>query len=298
MPVRGSEVKPWAVLRPWVAAALTQAPRACYLPGMTTFLTTPQGRHIAYHQTPGKGPGVVFLGGFRSDMSGSKAQALQAWAEATGRAFLRFDYSGHGQSHGAFVDGAISDWREDAAAVIEVLTEGPQILVGSSMGGWISLLLARDIPDRVAGFIGIAAAPDFTERMWEAEFTLGERTTLLEEGVFLRPSDYSDDPYPITLRLIEDGRQNLVMNGPLHLYMPVRLLQGSADTDVPPSIAISLFHQISSPDLRLTLVKDADHRFSTPPCLAMITEAIEDVIRAREALPLEESEGLQVSNIG
>ena len=264
---------------------------------MTTFLTTPQGRHIAYHQTPGKGPGVVFLGGFRSDMTGSKAQALQAWAEATGRAFLRFDYSGHGQSHGAFVDGAITDWREDAAAVIEVLTEGPQILVGSSMGGWIALLLARDMPDRVGGFVGIAAAPDFTERMWEAEFTLAERTTLLEDGVYLRPSDYSDDPYPITLRLIEDGRKNLVMNGPLHLAVPVRLLQGSADTDVPSTVAISLFHQISSPDLRLTLVKDADHRFSTPSCLSMITEAVEDVIRARDVLPLDEPSGLKVSNI-
>ena len=162
------------------------------------------------------------------------------------------------------------------------------------MGGWISLLLARDMAPRIAGFIGIAAAPDFTERMWEAEFTLAERTTLLEEGVFLRPSDYSDDPYPITLRLIEDGRQNLVMNGPLPLHMPVRLLQGSADTDVPPTVAISLFHQITSPDLRLTLVKDADHRFS---CLAMITEAIEDVTRAREALPVEDSPGLKVSNI-
>jgi pimeloyl-ACP methyl ester carboxylesterase len=264
---------------------------------MTTFLTTPQGRHIAYHQTQGKGPGVVFLGGFRSDMSGFKAQALHSWAEATGRAFLRFDYSGHGQSHGAFVDGTITDWREDAAAVIDVLTEGPQILVGSSMGGWIALLLARELGPRIAGFIGIAAAPDFTERMWEAELTLAERTALLEEGVFLRPSDYSDEPYPITLRLIEDGRQNLVMHGPLPLHMPVRLLQGSSDTDVPPTVAISLFHQISSPDLRLTLVKDADHRFSTPPCLAMITEAIDDVTRAREALPLDEGVDLKVSNI-
>jgi pimeloyl-ACP methyl ester carboxylesterase len=285
------------MFRPWVATTLPKYPSACYLLSMTTFLTTPQGRHIAYHQTQGKGPGVVFLGGFRSDMSGSKAQALQAWAEATGRAFLRFDYSGHGLSHGAFVDGAISDWREDAAAVIDVLTEGPQILVGSSMGGWIALLLARDLGPRIAGFVGIAAAPDFTERMWEAEFTLAERTTLLEEGVFLRPSDYSDEPYPITLRLIEDGRQNLVMNGPLHLPMPVRLLQGSADTDVPPTVAISLFHQIASPDLRLTLVKDADHRFSTPACLAMISEAVEDVTRARDALPVEEHPGLKVSNI-
>jgi pimeloyl-ACP methyl ester carboxylesterase len=265
---------------------------------MTTFLTTPQGRHIAYHHVPGKSPGVVFLGGFRSDMTGTKAQALQAWAEATGRSFLRFDYSGHGQSHGAFVDGAITDWREDAAAVIEVLTEGPQILVGSSMGGWIALLLARDLGPRIAGFVGIAAAPDFTERMWEAEFTLAERTTLLEEGVFLRPSDYSTEPYPITLRLIEDGRLNQVLNGPLHLPMPVRLLQGSIDTDVPASVAISLFHHIISPDLRLTLVKDADHRFSTPPCLALITEAVEDTLRAREALPVETPADLQVSNLG
>jgi pimeloyl-ACP methyl ester carboxylesterase len=264
---------------------------------MTTFLTTPQGRHIAYVHTPGKGPGIVFLGGFRSDMSGTKAQALQSWAEATGRSFLRFDYSGHGQSHGAFVDGAISDWREDAAAVIEVLTEGPQILVGSSMGGWIALLLARELGPRVAGFVGIAAAPDFTERMWEAEFTLAERTILLEEGVFLRQSDYGDEPYPITLRLIEDGRQNLILNGPLHLQMPVRLLQGSADNDVPPAVAISLFHHIASPDLRLTLVKDADHRFSSPPCLAMISEAIEDVVRSREALPVDDGIGLKVSNI-
>jgi pimeloyl-ACP methyl ester carboxylesterase len=203
-----------------------------------------------------------------------------------------------GQSHGAFVDGAITDWREDAATVIEVLTEGPQILVGSSMGGWIALLLARDLGPRIAGFVGIVAAPDFTERMWEAEFTLAERTALLEEGVVLRPSDYSDEPYPITLRLIEDGRQNQVLNGPLHLPMPVRLLQGSADTDVPPTVAISLFHQIISPDLRLTLVKDADHRFSTPPCLALITEAVEDVLRARDALPLDDSDALKISNLG
>ena len=262
---------------------------------MTTFLTTPQGRHIAYHQTPGKGPGVVFLGGFRSDMSGSKAQALQSWAEATGRAFLRFDYSGHGASHGAFVDGAITDWREDAAAVIDVLTEGPQILVGSSMGGWISLLLARDMAPRIAGFIGIAAAPDFTERMWEAEFTLAERTTLLEEGVFLRPSDYSADPYPITRRLIEDGRQNLVLQSPLQLQVPVRLLQGTADIDVPPQVALVLLDHIAGPDLRLTLVKDADHRFSSPACLTLLTETLAEILGSREPAAMPE---LLLSNAG
>jgi pimeloyl-ACP methyl ester carboxylesterase len=264
---------------------------------MTTYLTTPQGRHLAYHRTQGKGPGVVFLGGFRSDMTGAKALHLQAWAEATGRGFLRFDYSGHGQSHGAFVDGAISDWREDAAAMIETLTEGPQVLVGSSMGGWIGLLLAREMPSRVAGLVGIAAAPDFTERMWEAELTLAERETLLDEGLFLRPSDYSDEPYPITLRLIEDGRQNLVLNTPLPLPMPVRLLQGTADSDVPPSVALSLLSHIASPDLRLTLVKDADHRFSTPPCLAMITDAVQDVLLSREVMAADAVPELQNSNI-
>jgi pimeloyl-ACP methyl ester carboxylesterase len=245
---------------------------------MTTYLTTPQGRHIACHRTEGRGPGVVFLGGFRSDMTGSKAMALQAWAETTGHAFLRFDYSGHGASRGEFTDGAITDWREDAAAVLSVLTEGPQVLVGSSMGGWIALLLARAMPDRVAGLVGIAAAPDFTERMWTKEFTAANRAQLLDRGVVRRPSDYSDAPYPITRRLIEDGRQNLVLDRPLALSMPVRLLQGSADTDVPPATAQQLFNHITSPDLRLTLVRDADHRFSSPACLTLICQTVEEVL--------------------
>ncbi len=247
---------------------------------MTTYITTPQGRHIAYVRTPGKEPGVVFLGGFRSDMTGSKALHLQAWAEASGRAFLRFDYSGHGASRGDFVNGAISDWREDAAAVIETLTEGPQVLVGSSMGGWIGLLLARDMPGRVAGFVGIAAAPDFTEAMWEHRFSMAERTRLVEDGVVMLPSEYSDAPYPITLRLIEDGKANLVLNGPLHLPMPVRLLQGTQDADVPAAVALGLLDHISSPDLRLTLVRDADHRFSAPACLTLLVETVEAVVAA------------------
>lgn len=249
---------------------------------MTTYLTTPQGRHIAYHRTEGRGPGIVFLGGFRSDMTGSKALQLQAWAEATGHAFLRFDYSGHGASRGAFVDGSIGDWRDDAAAVIEVLTDGPQILVGSSMGGWISLLLARDMPEHVAGLVGIAAAPDFTERMWGDEFSAADRKALLEEGILHRPSDYSDEPYPITRRLIEEGRQNLVLDRPLTLPFPVRLLQGTDDTDVPPAVALGLLDHIDSPDLRLTLVKGADHRFSTPACLTLLTATVEELLHARE----------------
>ncbi|HMS95370.1 MAG TPA: alpha/beta hydrolase [Tabrizicola sp.] len=243
---------------------------------MTTFLTTPQGRHIAYHQTQGRGPGVVFLTGFRSDMTGSKAMHLQAWAEATGRAFLRFDYSGHGASHGAFEDGAISDWREDAESVISALTEGPQILVGSSMGGWIALLLARTRPERVAGLVTIAAAPDFTVRMWQTEFSAEDRDRLLREGRVERPSDYGD-PYVITSRLITDGGENLVLDQPLALQMPVRFLQGTADRDVPPSVALGLFDHATGADVRLTLVKGADHRFSTPDCLSLLVATITEL---------------------
>lgn len=245
---------------------------------MTDHLTTPQGRRIAHHQTPGAGPGVVFLGGFRSDMEGTKALHLQAWAQARDRAFLRFDYSGHGQSSGDFLDGAIGDWFEDALAVIAARTEGPQVLVGSSMGGWIALLVARALPDRVAGLVGIAAAPDFTEDSMWAGFSPDQRAELEAAGQVALPSDYSDAPYIITRRLIEDGRRHLVLRAPLALPFPVRLLQGTADADVPPSVALRLMDHAESPDLRLTLVKGADHRFSTPACLALIETAIEEVL--------------------
>ena len=241
------------------------------------FLTTAQSRTIAYHQTPGTGPGVVFLGGFKSDMTGTKAVHLQDWAASQGRAFLRFDYSGHGQSSGDSLDGAIGDWFEDALAAITTLTTGPQILVGSSMGGWIALLVAKAIPGRVAGLVGIAAAPDFTEDSMWAGFTEAQRRALAEQGRVDLPSDYSDAPYVITRRLIEEGRGRLVLRAPLDLPFPVRLLQGTADTDVPPAVALRLMDHARSPDLRLTLVKGADHRFSTPDCLDLITEAIGDI---------------------
>jgi pimeloyl-ACP methyl ester carboxylesterase len=243
---------------------------------MTDFLTTAQGRRIAYHRHPGQGPGVVFLGGFKSDMTGTKAQHLQDWAEARGRAFLRFDYSGHGQSSGDFLDGCIGDWATDATEVIRTLTEGPQILVGSSMGGWIALLVARKNPERVAGLVGIAAAPDFTEDLMWAQFTEAERAALAM-GRVEQPSDYSDEPYIITRKLIEDGRDHLVLRDPLPLPFPVRLLQGTADVDVPPDVALRLMDHAESPDLRLTLVKGADHRFSTPACLDLVTAAVEEI---------------------
>ena len=247
-----------------------------------SILDTPSGRRIACHRTPGTGPGVVFLGGFRSDMEGTKALHLEAWAKRAGRAFLRLDYSGHGQSSGAFEDGAIGDWAEDAVAAITALTDGPQILVGSSMGGWIALLVARSLPDRIAGLVGIAAAPDFTASM-EAEFTDADRAALAGRGVLERLSDYAPEPYVFTRRLFEDGRRNLVLEAPLRLPFPVRLLQGTADTDVDTAVALRLLDHASGPDIRLTLVKDADHRFSTPACLELIEASVADILTVLSA---------------
>lgn len=239
-------------------------------------LISPQGRRIAYHLTSGRGPCIVFLGGFKSDMAGTKAVYLQDWAVAQGRSFLRMDYSGHGVSGGDFLDGAIGDWFEDAQAVITAVVQGPLVLVGSSMGGWISLLLARAMPDRIAGLVGIAAAPDFTEDSMWAGFTPDQKAELAQGQVAL-PSDYSDAPYIITRRLIEEGRNRLVLRTPLPLPFPVRLLQGTADTDVPVSVALRLLDHATGPDIRLTLVKGADHRFSSPDCLTMITDAVQSV---------------------
>ncbi|WP_112308757.1 alpha/beta fold hydrolase [Pseudogemmobacter bohemicus] len=253
---------------------------------MTQFLTSPQGRRLAFNQLEGAGPTVVFLGGFKSDMQGSKALYLEAWAKEQRRAFLRLDYSGHGQSSGDFEAGAIGDWAADALAVIEARTSGPLILVGSSMGGWIALLLARMIPDRIAGLVGIAAAPDFTARTWAEELTDAQRDQVTAEGRIGIASDYADQPYIFTRRLFEDGAQNRVLDRPLPLPFPVRLLQGTADTDVPPAVALDLLAHADGPDLRLTLVKGADHRFSTPDCLALIASSIDEVTRrAQGGLP-------------
>lgn len=245
---------------------------------MTDYLTTDTGRRIAYDRLEGQGPGIVFLGGFRSDMQGSKAVHLRDWAAAQGRAFLRFDYSGHGASDGAFEEGCIGDWAADAHAAIEALTQGPQVLVGSSMGGWISLLMARTIPDRVAGLVTIAAAPDFTERGFWAGFSPDQREALMRDGRVALPSEYGE-PLVLTRRLIEDGRDQLVLNQPLSLPFPARMLQGTADADVPVSWAMDLLDHASGEDLRLTLVKGADHRFSSPDCLDLIVAMIEEVVQ-------------------
>lgn len=245
---------------------------------MSKHLDTPQGRSLAYHRHAGRGPGVVFLGGFKSDMQGTKALHLEEWASGQGRAFLRFDYSGHGESSGSFEEGAIGDWFADAAAALTALTKGPQILVGSSMGGWIALLLARAMPQRVAGLVTIAAAPDFTEQGFWAGFTEEQRETVLRDGRIELPSDYSDEPYVITRRLIEDGRNHLLLQRPLPLPFPVRMLQGTADEDVPMEWAQHLLEHGEGDDIRLTLVKGADHRFSTPECLDLVTRSIEEIL--------------------
>ena len=240
------------------------------------FLTTDTGRKIAYHQTAGQGPGVVFLGGLRSDMTGTKALYLEDWAQTHNRAFLRFDYSGHGQSSGRFEEGAVGDWFDDAQAAL-ALTKGPQILVGSSLGGWIALLLARAIPDRIAGLVGVAAAPDFTEDGYWNDFDQSQQNQLMAAGFLALKSEYSDNPTIITRRLIEDGRSHLVLRKPMHLPFPTQFLQGADDVDVPPSVALTLLNHVTGPDIQLSLVKGADHRFSTPNCLAMISASVADV---------------------
>ena len=242
----------------------------------TPTLVTPQGRRIAYHLTDGTGPAIVFLGGFKSDMQGTKAVFLEEWAQKSGRAFLRFDYSGHGESSEEFIDGSIGDWFEDACAAIALLA-GKVILVGSSMGGWISLLVAREMPERVAGLVTIAAAPDFTEDSMWAGFDAEQRAQLEHEGQLALPSDYGE-PYIITKRLIEEGRTRLVLRDPLNLPFPVRSLQGTADEDVEMSVALRLLDHANSPDMRLTLVDGADHRFSDQDCLNLIVASVEDVL--------------------
>jgi pimeloyl-ACP methyl ester carboxylesterase len=246
------------------------------------YFKTPQGREIAYNQTFGKGIGVVFLGGFKSDMQGTKAIFLENWAAKNKRPFLRFDYSGHGQSTERFVDGSIGAWKQDAIAIIGSLTVGPQILVGSSMGGWIALIIAKEIPHKICGLIGIASAPDFTEDSMWASFSKAQKKEIVKNGFLKLPSEYDDEPYIITRKLIEDGRNQLVFTSPLKLNFPCRFLQGTADLDVDVSVALKIINHIQGPDVRLTLVKDVDHRFSSPSNLVLISKTIHSVTKVIE----------------
>ena len=210
-----------------------------------------------------------------SDMTGTKAMALESWAKNAGRAFLRFDYQGHGASSGRFEEGTIGLWAADAIAAFDALTEGPQVLVGSSMGGWIMLLTALARPERISALVGIAAAPDFTEDLMWPTFDEAARATLQRDGVLHQPSDYGDEPYTITLKLIEDGRQHLLLRKPLPITCPVRLIQGMADADVPWQTALRIAETLESDDVEVQLVKAGDHRLSTPEDLARLTATIE-----------------------
>ncbi|MDJ0858701.1 MAG: alpha/beta hydrolase [Dinoroseobacter sp.] len=241
-------------------------------------LETKRGRRLAYVKTNGSGPTVVFLGGLRSDMEGTKALHLETWAQANGQSFLRFDYSGHGISSGDFEDGSVAEWAEDAVDMLGAVTEGPLVLVGSSMGGWVSLMVAKSLGPRVAGLVTVAAAPDFTEDEWWAGFSEQQRRTLQRDGRLELPSDYDDGPYVVTLKLIEDSRRILVFDEPLELPMPVRFLHGTGDEVVPTTLALRLLDYAEGSDMRLTLVDGADHRFSTPDCLALITRTVEEVV--------------------
>ncbi len=232
---------------------------------------------LAYRRVEGAGPTVVWLGGFRSDMIGTKAEVLAAWAERTGHGFVRFDYFGHGESEGRFEDGTIGRWREDALAVIDQLTEGPLVLVGSSMGGWIACLVALARPERIRAMVLIAPAADFTSALMEAGMPAEARTEMAATGVWLRPSDYGD-PYPITRALIEDGRAWSVLGEPIAFGGPVRILQGQEDPDVPWRHALRFADALSSPDVVFSLIKDGDHRLSRPQDLERLVRTVEEVV--------------------
>jgi pimeloyl-ACP methyl ester carboxylesterase len=241
--------------------------------GVVESLTGPRGDSLAFLRSAGSGPALVWLCGFGSDMAGTKAEALHRWADGAGRAFLRFDYSGCGRSAGAFEEGTVGRWRDDALAMIDSASEGPLVLIGSSMGGWIALLAALARPDRVKALVLIAPAPDFTERLMWPELDEAARAAILQQGRWLRPSDYGE-PQPITRALIEDGRTHLLLGGPIAFDGPVRILHGQADPDVPWGLSLELAERLTSEDVRVTFVKSGDHRLSTPQDLALLTATV------------------------
>jgi pimeloyl-ACP methyl ester carboxylesterase len=240
-------------------------------------------RRIAVRARDGAAPGLFWLGGFNSDMKGTKALALDAWAAEHGRACVRFDYSGHGESGGQFVDGTIGRWLEESVAVFEQFCQGPQVVIGSSMGGWMALLLARELARRqrsemLAGLVLIAPAPDFTEELMWKGFSPQIRTEIESKGVWLRPSEYGDgSPYPITRALIEDGRNHLLLGSSLEVGCPVRILQGAQDPDVPWRHAFALVHRLPADDVVLTMIQDGDHRLSRPQDIARIIAAVAEI---------------------
>ena len=254
-------------------------------PSPPTFIEVGQDdgqRRIAVRARAGGAPGLFWLGGFNSDMQGIKALALDKWAADHGRACVRFDYSGHGESGGAFIDGTIGRWLEESVAVFGQFCTGPQVVIGSSMGGWMALLLAREMAKRpesrasLAGLVLIAPAPDFTEELMWKGFSAEIRRELETKGVWLRPSQYGE-PYPITRALIEEGRNHLLLGSAIDVGCPVRILQGAQDPDVPWQHAFALAHRLPSEDVVLTMIQDGDHRLSRPQDIARIIAAVAEI---------------------
>ncbi|MGZ5998156.1 MAG: alpha/beta hydrolase family protein [Rhizomicrobium sp.] len=243
-------------------------------------LASKGGAHIAYLKRAGRTPGIVWLGGFKSEMTATKATALDAWAAREGRAFVRFDYFGHGASSGNFREGTVTRWRDDVLAVLDALTDGPQVLVGSSMGAWLALLASLARPKRVTALLLIAPAADFTEKLLWASFDADVKRQILESGAWLRPSAYDAKPYSITRTLIEDGRKHLLLDGPIALSCPVRIVQGMKDPDVPWQHAMKLVGALG-PDTQITLVKDGDHRLSKPHEIALIERTLSALVADR-----------------
>jgi pimeloyl-ACP methyl ester carboxylesterase len=241
-------------------------------------------RRLAVRLRPGGSPGLFWLGGFKSDMKGIKAEALDSWAQDNGRAMVRFDYSGHGESGGAFTDGTIGSWLEESLAVFDAFCRGPQVVIGSSMGGWLALLLARELARRaapsgasVAGLVLIAPAVDFTEELMWQRIPPAARRQIDEAGVWARPSQYSDEPYLITRGLIEEGRRHLLLGGMIETGCPVRILQGVQDPDVPWQHAVELVARFARDDVVLTMVKDGDHRLSRPEDIERLLAAVAEL---------------------
>jgi pimeloyl-ACP methyl ester carboxylesterase len=242
-----------------------------------SFLELPNNHRIAYVLSDGKLPCVIFMGGFKSDMTGSKATALEASCKARGQQFIRFDYTGHGKSSGEFKDGTIGDWKRDALAVIDNLGAEKNILVGSSMGAWIAMLCALERCEKIAGFVGIASAPDFTEKLIWEQLNPEQKEKLHREGVYYAPSCYGQEPYAITMKLIEEARNHLLLGNVIKLDIPVRLLHGILDEDVPWHVSTTLLQLISSDNASLTLIKGGNHRLSEPAQLNMLCEAVETI---------------------
>lgn len=248
---------------------------------LTAIAVGSTARSIAVRVREGGNPGLFWLGGFKSDMKGTKAEALDLWAKDAGRACVRFDYSGHGESNGEFTDGTIGRWLEESLAVYMQFTKGPQIVVGSSMGGWLALLLAQELARQksgapIAGMVLIAPAVDFTEELMWKHFSRATKSEIEQKGLWLRPSAYGEDPYPITRRLIEDGRKHLLLGGLIETRCPVHILQGVQDPDVPWQHAVELVSRFSRDDIVLTLIKDGDHRLSRPEDIDRLIAAVKE----------------------